>query len=266
MVGPPTAHDRGELPAVMAVSTLPPASPSIARSAEGLRKGYSRRGAAHRRALDPDVFVLWTSAARPRTPNSVWRADRQPGREDADGLRSLAALVVGQRCTATAPAALSGKCSEAARPAELSSSGDAASPSRRPGHLDGAWLSRQDGKLRGHVVGGQLHWEEDGSVTSLIVRGERGNIIAMNVDGKAYSGVLSEDDRLLRWGDGDLWVRLDEFYDQVSKRCIANNLLEHEDLHWAAWRCTRSLPRVAVRQRSRSLAWEQQEAQLRAFS
>uniref|UniRef100_A0A7S0B259 Uncharacterized protein n=1 Tax=Pyrodinium bahamense TaxID=73915 RepID=A0A7S0B259_9DINO len=191
------------------------------------RPGTTRRepgaGAARRRHdPDPHVAVLWNSAGRARTPNSVYRRGEPGGQiaasgksspEDA-GRRTLSALVsTGSRRPATSPAG----------------------SARDPARLDGTWLSRTDGELRGYVEGGRLHWEEDGTATPLMVHGDRGNIVSLSVDGRAYSGVLSEDERLLRWGDGDLWVRVDEFYEQLSRICADSSALEEEGVHWGSW-------------------------------
>mmetsp|Transcript_35 Transcript_35/g.115 ORF Transcript_35/g.115 Transcript_35/m.115 type:complete len:279 (-) Transcript_35:21-857(-) len=232
------------------------AQPAAARPAERSRLPGPRRrpvmvqrksSSPERNAPDPNVFVLWSNAGRSHTPNSLWRAERGGQVAPADGApRTLAAVVVGHQRPATSPAAPGTRRVVPCSP-------------RHPSRLDGTWLSRLDGELRGHVEGGQLRWEEDGSATPLVLHGERGNIVSMTVDGQAHSGVLSADERLLRWGDGDVWVRVDDFFEQVSTLCSSgNSILQDDSLSWGSWRASSSRPpsRPASRPTSRSLYQE----------
>lgn len=116
------------------------------------------------------------------------------------------------------------------------------SPLGRHRLLEGGWASRADGELRGRVEGGAFTWEEDGTSTPLVVHGDRGDVVSMTVDGVGHSGVLSEDGRFLRWGDGDVWVRVlpESALERSIRGCSEANLWLEESLPWAGW--SRSRP------------------------
>lgn len=103
--------------------------------------------------------------------------------------------------------------------------------------LDGSWFSRIDGDFRGNIEDGTLVWEEDGTATPLSRHGERGDVVSMVVDGDAHFGVLSEDGRLLKWQDGDIWKRaLPRNRLDVALSMQGNSDLDLDgSLPWAGW-------------------------------
>jgi len=207
-----------------------------------------------------DVFVLWRQAALHRLPNTLWR----PAGADPPSHPKMAS----QRFSSTLRTALDGKHARPRAPvlsrqSWLGDSGTYSSAGHpsvseeaplllpmdygmggpRPGYcgpshlLDGDWFSREDGELRGRIEAGQLYWEEDGSATSLYIHTKRGDVVSMVVDGERHSGVLSEDGRILKWQDGDIWVRVrPENEVDISLSEQANASLEMEDyLLWDGW-------------------------------
>lgn len=162
-----------------------------------------------------DRFFTWQLSAREHTPNSIYR----PHGSGAP----LPPERIGWRCTLrTALDASHGRAAEipvdippreacqtkkelAARVRALALRSD--QPDVRCGVLDGDWATK-DGDFIGAAHHGYFYWEEDGHRTRLHVQGERGDLVSMVVDGVTHHGVLYEDGRKLRWGDGDVWYRL----------------------------------------------------------
>jgi len=103
--------------------------------------------------------------------------------------------------------------------------------------FEGYWASKDDGELRGRIEHGHLVWEEDGTATPLWVRGERSDVISMLVDGENHYGVLSEDGRLLRWADGDVWFRVipESAVDHSLRDQGYDSLELDEYLSWEGW-------------------------------
>lgn len=121
--------------------------------------------------------------------------------------------------------------------------------------FEGDWASREDGELRGRIEQGHLMWEEDGTATPLWVHGERGDVLSMLVDGSYHYGVLSEDGRLLRWGDGDVWLRVvpESAVDHSIRDQGYDSLELDESLSWAGW-SARSPSLSSMRATSKSAA------------
>jgi len=174
-----------------------------------------------------DAFVLWEKAARPTQPVSAWRTDRNIMREKdhpggfIDGSTLLSTIVGPARFAPAVP------------PEDDSRS------RMRPTAFEGMWTSRADGDLRGRIEGSFLTWVDDGSRTRFKVikkhsRGGSGDVITMMVDGESHSGVLSEDGHILRWGDGDRWLRLDESFDRLQMYCEDSSGTQ-EDVQHQGW-------------------------------
>lgn len=165
--------------------------------------------------VDEDTFVLWPGGARLRTPNTRWRPA---------GASAPSHPKVGHRWSSTLRSVLEGgharpkaeptppgtpetddvQYSAHAQPSPCSSP----TASIASCVLDGDWFARSDGELQGRIQGGKLFWEEDGTATTLYMHSKRGDVVSMVVDGDTHCGVLSEDGRLLKWNDGDIWVRV----------------------------------------------------------
>merc|ERR1719478_1096605 len=56
----------------------------------------------------------------------------------------------------------------------------------------------------------------------------------MNLDGEVHTGVLSEDGHILRWGDGDRWLRIDESYEEMQSYC-ADSQRDSQDILMQGW-------------------------------
>lgn len=157
-----------------------------------------------------DVFMLWKKGGKKAVPHSNWqakrnifrRADHQGGYIEGSTMRS----------------AIIGIASVASRENDGTSSFTAASS------FQGTWVSRIDGEVRGHIKGACLTWAEDGSETRLkFVQSHPnpgpGDVVNMRVDGQSHAGVLSEDGHILRWSDGDRWLRVDDQYHRMQGYC-----------------------------------------------
>jgi len=177
--------------------------------------------------LGVDVFAIWKNGGRTRTPNTVWHASRS-ARQTTAGLRAgstLSSILVTPRsCSSSSYVETS---------AELA--------------LEGDWFSRADGEYRGRVEGGRMYWVDDDSSSQVTLRGERRNFVTMNVDGEAHSGVVSEDGRLLRWNDGDVWTRIDDISETLKDYCNKNVVEEHMNLEWGGWTSSRPASRPSSR-------------------
>jgi len=103
--------------------------------------------------------------------------------------------------------------------------------------MDGEWASKTDGEFRGCIEGGVLVWEEDGTETTLTVHGERMETVSMLVDGESHYGVMSEDGRILKWHDGDTWVRItpEGAIDRHLRDYGAAALEVDDSLEWVGW-------------------------------
>lgn len=216
--------------------------------------------------------MLWQPSGRSRTPNTVWRPPGalpppHPNPERPYGWRStLRSTLDGNNARpktspATACASLSYEQGDAFsmgggledssavvdRPTTAAPECfEQPFPSRSFSSFmvfEGDWVSRTDGELRGRIEGASLIWEEDCSTTHLWAHGERGDVISMLVDGECHSGVLSEDGRLLRWGDGDTWIRMlpENALDHKLRDLGSAGLELDETLPWAGW-STRLMP------------------------
>jgi len=164
-----------------------------------------------------DVFALWHKAGQINVPVSSWHPKRNLFREAHQGGfidgSTLRSAIVGPK-SLPIPDEDDERCYE------------------EPTAFEGTWISRADGDLRGSIEGSWLIWADDGSRTRLRIikahsRGGSGDVVAMLLDGKAHSGVLSEDGHILRWGDGDRWLRIDAHYERMEGYC--ENAKSHLD-------------------------------------
>mmetsp|Transcript_84599 Transcript_84599/g.218002 ORF Transcript_84599/g.218002 Transcript_84599/m.218002 type:complete len:267 (+) Transcript_84599:91-891(+) len=226
----PKTPDGAAWPKATGASLMPRGSPTPTpplrpRTTEGgalsrpprRKQPATARGTSRGKGFDRgDVFALWGSAARSIVPISS-----QAARERAE--RRAFYNAGGQ-----------GGVDWALTMRSVLTNNQEGSMAVGAARLEGTWHSRQDGELRGRIDGNRMTWEEDGSETLITIAGERADIVRMSVDGKSYAGVLSEDGRLLKWGDGDVWVRSDDCEDEAHYRMGSHPELDDE-LNWGRW-------------------------------
>lgn len=182
-----------------------------------------------------DFFAVWGNAGRPTTPNSAWKATR-PSSDDiqlADDRAlktTLRTMLVGQGG--------SGIVTPMEEQTQLP---------RLLALLQGDWVSRNDGELRGYMQDDCFVWAEDGSSTPFKMLS--GGSIRMMLDGVAHSGVVSEDGAVLRWGDGDIWTRIDSTSHRL--RCYCGVPEPHQAISHRGW-TSGGVPRTP---RSNGLDW-----------
>lgn len=215
------------------------------RSAPGYRPGSRRWGWQQRRlqakARSKDLFAIWNGGRHMHTPYSAWRAEHHDRRAMTErvarkelhgmcipGENTISSALVGQRPVSPPRP----KVGPDYWPVPLEGS-----EMRGPRvHLDGFWRSRADGELRGQISSCTLVWEDDGLATPLETHGHGGSIVYMSVDGDSHSAVLSEDGRLLRWSDGDVWVRDDDELERLRPCVDESQFQAIENLRsWANW-------------------------------
>mmetsp|Transcript_117588 Transcript_117588/g.293180 ORF Transcript_117588/g.293180 Transcript_117588/m.293180 type:complete len:313 (-) Transcript_117588:260-1198(-) len=277
------------LPAVPGVARTasPRARPKTTPRCQRRRQDPVRQAAQRRSGerTDPDAFVLWHPSGQQRLPNTLWRPhgsgpplhpDGPHGwcstlRSALDGAHarprtspatsSLSSARPGSGDSGLPRAALKGAVDDLGCEAGLSEE-RLGSPTTlgslsadRCQIFEGDWASRADGELRGRIEQGHLMWEEDGTATPLWVHGERGDVLSMMVDGQCHYGVLSEDGRLLRWADGDVWLRVvpESAVDHSMRDQSYESFELDECLPWAGW-SARSRPGSFVRPTSKSAA------------
>lgn len=199
-----------------------PASPASPPLPSARRLARPRKKPPQRGRLGVDIFALWEKAGRINTPVSTWRAGRDVERHAERGGGFMEGSTM--RSAIVGPARLP----DSPRP-------DSAEPTAFEGH----WVSRQDGEQRGRIAGNWLIWADDGSRTRLQViksnsRKGSGDVITMNLDGEIHTGVLSEDGHILRWGDGDRWLRIDESYEEMQSYC-ADSQRDSQDILMQGW-------------------------------
>lgn len=176
----------------------------------------------------PAFFAIWGTACRAQTPISQWKTSpRSPlsvasrpwlstkQRRARNSPATLAAALV--RC-APSPSPRTTRPPQCAADEGLAQSdiseAEKELQARTLRQLEGTWASRQDGKIRGRVEGTRFVWQDDASWSRIAVHSGQ-KTLSMVVDGKFFSGFLSEDGRLIRWADGDTWIRAD---DAVSRQ------------------------------------------------
>eukprot|EP00927_Polykrikos_kofoidii_P051526 TRINITY_DN45328_c0_g1_i1.p1 TRINITY_DN45328_c0_g1~~TRINITY_DN45328_c0_g1_i1.p1 ORF type:complete len:385 (+),score=49.76 TRINITY_DN45328_c0_g1_i1:187-1341(+) len=241
---------------VVVPALRPPRTPRSAKE----RVGISR-------PPEDDLFAMWSSAARSDTPQSVWNGQRGPAAPASIRKSKQARLhhtAHTPRCVPdhvpTVRSTLIGRLSQTRSPApqsparklprELAAKGVRPALYEEPhtpppAHLDGVWISRRDGETRGYIESTRLLWAEDGSTSRLSFYGLAGNIVNVVVDGEAHSAVLSADRRLLRWGDGDVWVREDDEMEDL--RPINHSTGDGKDVPWQGWSTSRPQSRSTPR-------------------
>ena len=184
-----------------------------------------RQGAGVPTERPKDFFSIWDAGGRPHTPDSIWRrqmcndrpdtgvgqvpeARAQTAKPSPGVVPSVRALLLEDRPSSRSEAANARPPTHGAADARSVSLAD----------FDGTWISRGDGELRGRIENGRMIWAEDDSETLLTAYGH-GDIVSTLVDGVVYSAVLSEDKNVLRWGDGDHWIRADEQANRLLRYC-----------------------------------------------
>jgi len=213
-------------PAAVARSAL--ASPPLPLAR---KKARPRKTPPDKGRLGIDIFALWEKAGRTNTPVSIWSADRRHrDKEHVGGLNgsTLRATIIGP-ARVTVPR----------RRMRIEDDEDESRTANAPTAFEGMWISTGDGELRGRIVGHYLIWEEDNSRTTLKFIGSKssrglGDVVSMTFDGESHSGVLSEDGHVLRWRDGDRWLRLDESFDRMLAYCEHKQQLP-EDYSFQGW-------------------------------
>lgn len=190
-----------------------------------------------------DPFAFWNVAGRTNTPLTEWKLTRRfrsPG-ETARERQELEAMLSTKPShgTKTIRAVLAG-CRPSTCPGSLKSP--------RKGDfdrlLDGEWFSKVDCEHRATIQGNRLIWLEDGSSSKMLIRGDRGQLVSMSVDGQKYSGVLSEDGALIRWCDGDVWVRHHEEFRKFQEVlgstmdafASATKSGDNDQVRWSTWK------------------------------
>lgn len=205
--------------------------------------------------INADVFALWEPAGQANLPNSLWRpaganvpktppprSARVALRHTLDGRAPSASHCIRSRAESESQESQSSLSSSATPCSRETPSSDAQS-AKPAAHLEGEWVSRLDGEVRGRVLNGLFHWEEDGTTSALSVHRGRGDVVSMSVDGVGYAGVLSEDGRILRWADGDVWARVLPYGPlEISLKNHGIEKLELEEcLEWSQWSRSMSL-------------------------
>eukprot|EP00929_Paragymnodinium_shiwhaense_P069698 TRINITY_DN35162_c0_g1_i1.p1 TRINITY_DN35162_c0_g1~~TRINITY_DN35162_c0_g1_i1.p1 ORF type:complete len:391 (+),score=78.39 TRINITY_DN35162_c0_g1_i1:92-1264(+) len=223
-------------PQQQAIGSLKPPSKKLAS-----RK--SARGGRH----DIQLFSLWSSAGVKDEPNTIWE---EPLRPVATASERRTLTDRGEKAMFLRPPTVRSALIGPLRP----NTSDAL-PSRLKTQRHqlpkvtkhSQRLSRSDGEYRCQIHGMRLFWAEDGSETRLTYHGVGGHIVSMMVDKEAHSGVLSSDGRLLRWGDGDLWVRDDDDMDSLrasTAACSTSCGESSESSLWQGWNVKRQLNRT----------------------
>jgi hypothetical protein len=221
---PPSARRSRDLtgPAKTGAPLSPPL-PSNRKLAPPKRREPGRLG--------KDFFVLWEKAGRSNTPVSDWKVNRDLYSQSKkfgkflDGSTMRASVVGPARLP---PSALE-VCYEDDEGADI------------PTFFDGMWISRTDGDVRGRIERSSMMWEEDGSCTRLRFHksnphGGPGDLVTMRLDGEVHSGVLSEDGHMIKWLDGDHWMRVDQSYDLMQEYCATDPW--PEDVQLQGWSFT----------------------------
>lgn len=181
-----------------------------------------RRTCSHRAPLD--LFALWENGARSDTPRTAWNETRGPtapstSRRAWEASRK-AATAAASRAPTLRAVLVGGKRNKITSPTRQSKTPTTPTPRGKhrlpeveadpaPTHLNGRWFSRLDNELMGRIEGDRVVWAEDGTSSRINLHSD-GQVVSMLVNGEAHSAVLSSDGRLLRWSDGDRWMREDD--------------------------------------------------------
>lgn len=210
----------------------------------------SARRSARPRKHPPDrglvgiqVFALWEKAASPNTPVSLWKGSQK---EYVEPRHPLVDIVPTMRSTIVGPAQLP--------TLPIAGADDPRTYSGPLSAFEGLWVSMADGELRGRIIGNSLIWEEDGSETRLkFFRGNSrkgvGDILQMKLDGATHFGHLSDDAHVLRWKDGDRWIRLDQSFERMQSYCDHEKL--PQDFQLQGWK---SVNRCLLSKNSKALS------------
>lgn len=172
-----------------------------------------------KRKAGADVFAFWDRGGRRVMPVSHWtikKKDLTRASEAVGGVfaeaHTLRSSLVGPTWPPPSPLLSTGRsCSQASSRSE---------PPENSA-FDGLWIGRADGEMRGRIEGSRLTWYVDKSISQLRIirhqsRGGVGDVISFTLDGETHAGTLSPDGSVLRWRDGDRWLRVDEGFERMQ--------------------------------------------------
>lgn len=180
--------------------------------------------ASSRPQPNSNLFAIWGTSARCRTPNSMGAPEHNPVTKVCE----VHAVKAGRMDAGASMKAALGNCVPRAP--------------RCPGALDGLWVSKIDGEVRGKILGTDLVWM-DGDRSMISWHGA--TAISIIVDGDTHTGVVTQG--RIKWGDGDIWIRPEGLSNLHGSTLGSQESSLHSSVEFRNWETCAWTPRAPLR-------------------